>query len=101
MSLSRVLLEVDEAGEGLGTEITLQVNWGRVLAFKVPGHASAVHPGWTLSALHLALAWKAGGVRFFKSEPNSCPKFLRIQSTEGQLFFIEETVCSDTLHGPF
>jgi len=57
MSLSRVLLEVDEAGEGFATEITLQVNWGRVLAFKVPGHASAVHPGWTLGALHLALAF--------------------------------------------
>ena len=61
MSLSRVLLEVDEAGEGLATEITLQVNRDGVLAFNVPGHASAVHPGWTLGALHLALAWKAGG----------------------------------------
>ena len=71
MSLSRVLLEVDETGEGLATEIALQVNWDGVLAFNVPGQASAVHPGWTLGALHLTLAWKAGRVRFFKSEPNS------------------------------
>ena len=78
MSLSRVLLEVDEAGESLATEITLKVNWDGVLAFNVSGHASAVHPGWTLSALHLALAWKAGEVRFFKSEPNSCGKLLAL-----------------------
>ena len=82
MSLSRVLLEVDKAWEGFATEITLKVNWGRVLAFKVPGHASAVHPGWTLGALHLAFAWKAGKVRFFKSEPDSCPKFFRIKRVQ-------------------
>ena len=100
MSLSRMLLEVDEAGEGLATEIALQVNWDGVLAFNVPGHASAVHPGWTLSALHLALAWKAG-----RSDSSNLNQILaqtfRFKSIELQLIFIEEIVYSDTHHGPF
>ena len=100
MSLSRMLLEVDEAGEGLATEIALQVNWDGVLAFNVPGHASAVHPGWTLSALHLALAWKAG--RSDSSNLNQIlPQTFRFKSIEPQLIFIEEIVYSDTRHGPF